>query len=290
MEDKLSRVQLFFEENLKIKELINKPLDIKFGDDMSIDYENCLCETLSKIEFEFEKLAYIARIGKDEIENKFKAYRTILDNCGFNLDKLQNFYRTCFINMSDEIINKSKNEFIGYSLNKNIYMLLNESTSINEMLHVVHSYMVNDEKLYKDIPKLSEKKYKNGEDVNLYGIESKMARDIFNWLPDNSENGVTDILSLPNKTVMMIRDRGHALSLEIEKENDKVYVKYFIPKICNLDMVNKLQGVHQVKTLSTGTTGEFISNNENVGFDVASFIEKVPTDMDINDLNIYKSK
>lgn len=77
---------------------------------------------------------------------------------------------------------------------------------------------------------------------------------------------------------MMVRDRGHALSIEIEKENDKYYVKYFIPKICNIDMVNSLKGVNKVTRDSKYTVGVFETDLERLPFEIINFISKVPMD------------
>ena len=79
---------------------------------------------------------------------------------------------------------------------------------------------------------------------------------------------------------MMVRDRGHALSIEIEKENDKYYVKYFIPNINNVDMVNELKGVRKVNDQSKFTTGIFETNLENLTSNLTDFIGHVPTDFD----------
>lgn len=43
------------------------------------------------------------------------------------------------------------------------------------------------------------------------------------------------------KLLMMVRDRGHALSIEITLNGQNARLEYFIPKVCNVDMVNNLQ-------------------------------------------------
>ena len=41
----------------------------------------------------------------------------------------------------------------------------------------------------------------------------------------------------------MARDLGHALTIEIEIENTKAHVSYFILKVCNIDMINNLKRI-----------------------------------------------
>ena len=45
----------------------------------------------------------------------------------------------------------------------------------------------------------------------------------------------------------MIRDRGHALTIEITINNDKARIDYFIPKIININMINALSGANKVR-------------------------------------------
>ena len=57
---------------------------------------------------------------------------------------------------------------------------------------------------------------------------------------------------------MMIRDRGHALTIEIDIDGNEVLINYFIPKLRNINMINELPGVYKVKDNEyIGTTGIF---------------------------------
>ena len=58
--------------------------------------------------------------------------------------------------------------------------------------------------------------------------------------------GWTDIVSMEKKMLMMVRDRGHALTIEIDKEEAGAVFKYFIPKLCNRDMIEKLPGINKI--------------------------------------------
>ena len=63
-------------------------------------------------------------------------------------------------------------------------------------------------------------------------------------------------------------------------------LEYFIPKLCNIDMINALPGVNKVNANSIGATGVIEVETANLSKTLFSFIEKVPTDDDM----IFESK
>ena len=184
-----------------------------------------------------------------------------------------------FSNMNEKLVNEVGENCVGYKIFRGVD--LSKGKSLNEILHIVHQTVINNEKNLNSLPKLQEKVNNDGETITLYGSMNEVASIIFNNFPKELSCGITEIVSLSNNNVViMVRDRGHALSIEIEKENDKYYVKYFIPKINNVDMVNNLKGVRKVTDESKFTTGIFETNLENLPFNLVDFISKVPTDFD----------
>ena len=81
--------------------------------------------------------------------------------------------------------------------------------------------------------------------------------------------------------IMMVRDRGHALSIEVTLNKDNARIEYFIPKICYVEMVNILPGVIIVIDDSIGTTGAIEVEVKDLPTALFNFISMVPTDMDI---------
>ena len=79
----------------------------------------------------------------------------------------------------------------------------------------------------------------------------------------------------------MVRDRGHALSIEITLNNDKARIEYFIPKLWNIDMINKLPGVNKVDNNSVGATGVIEVDKNELPQVLFNFISKVPMDSDM---------
>ena len=80
----------------------------------------------------------------------------------------------------------------------------------------------------------------------------------------------------------MIRDRGHALTIEITINNDKARIDYFIPKIININMINALSGANKVRENSVWATGVIEVNKDILNGTLFNFIFKVPTDRDLD--------
>ena len=182
--------------------------------------------------------------------------------------------------MSESLVNEVGNNCVGYSMFNGIS--LEKGKSINEILHIVHQTIINDESNYKGLPIVSRKQNDEGYDITLYGNSEQVSNNIFNILPKNLSSGDIDIMSLSDdKIIIMARDLGHALVVEIEKENEMYYVNYFIPKICNIDMVNNLKGVKKVTDESNYTVGNFAANQNNLYLEVLNLLSSVPMDKDM---------
>lgn len=80
---------------------------------------------------------------------------------------------------------------------------------------------------------------------------------------------------------MMVRDVGHALTIEVTINNNIARMEYFIPKLCNINMINALPGVNKVNENSIGATGVIETDISNLSGTLFYFISKVPTDLDM---------
>ena len=84
---------------------------------------------------------------------------------------------------------------------------------------------------------------------------------------------------MTDKILMMVRDRGHALTIDIDTaKKDDILVRYFVPKLCNRDMVEALPGVNKAGISESGATGLFQTSGEELPKALFDFIGKVPTD------------
>lgn len=284
----LEVIETFFRYDLKIKKIMHDVAPnymYKNDSEYLLSYSEQLNDALSSVKFYFNKMLDMLNysdIDKRYVESFIQNYQQQLIKINLEFDKLSKFYVSCFANISDELINKVNSECIGYSVNDSIR--LTEGKTVNEILHIIHQSVINNEKVYKSMPVLNQKYNMEGYPITLYGHNYGIAEKIFNYFPTNIICGDTDILSLNNKILIMVRDRGHALMIEIEKEDkDEIYyVKYFIPKICNMEMVNSLKGVRKVNSNYGYTNGVFECDEQSLPYELVTFISKVPTDYDIN--------
>jgi hypothetical protein len=224
------------------------------------------------------------------INEKFDGYQDDLllstDSYGHMLE----FYKNDVTDMSPKLINSVNTEFMGYSAFVNDLKAMKSAKSINEILHVIHSYITNNENIYHAVPDVLTKTLANGSSVSLRGVKEPLGESIVKAIDSNLDIGDTDILTIKDVNCegtyhyyMMVRDVGHALTLELTPTNKGYQLNYFIPKICNYDMINKLPGVSKVKIGDMYAVGEIpnsINNNE-VPNAINEFIKKVPTDNDM---------
>jgi len=286
MEEQLKNIETFFKLNLEIKNLMLKcaPNDTdNYNMDSSIKYGDKLYFAIEDIKDMFIKLFNILNINhlSDYLDKLFKHYQEELLNCNYNFKKMKDFYQNNFSNMNPSLIDKIKDTFIGYYFFNSLETIIGEVKTINELLHVLHSYILNNEHIYQSMPVIQKRQILNGSPITLYGKKNMIAKNLFNNIPVDLFLGPTDIVAFDNKIIMMIRDLGHALSIEIDIENEKCMVKYFIPKICNPAMARELKGVNPIKDNVKFANGKFECNIEELGIVLYDFLGKVPTDKDM---------
>ena len=248
----------------------------------------------------FDSLRYIIRSLKQIIEpyDSFGAFSRKIDElaqiwitkfitCKLDLDKLRSFYQDFVTGMSEDLVRTTKSSFSAYSWQNDISKPLSQCHTINELLHVMHFHVMNNENNLQSLNVIAEKKVNHEyEPLTLYGEINELSKKIFDSFPQEVDVGITDIVSFGNtgKIIMMIRDLGHALTIEIDNFEEDILISYFIPKLCNIDMINKLPGINKVKE-GTGTfdgaTGRYVTTKENLCRDLFDFLSKVPTDFDI---------
>lgn len=150
-------------------------------------------------------------------------------------------------NMDFSLVNKINEEIKGYYLFNDYQKLFCECTSINEMIHVLHSYFVNCEDFYNKGPLIHKYEDEHANVITLYGFKSALAEQTFNNLKSAEiDSSILSILSINNNQLLiMARDLGHATTIEITIEDDKAFVNYFIPKIRQLKMVIKEIGLRE---------------------------------------------
>lgn len=276
-------------------ELAPTPTD-DFDESTRIAYVDKIYNSLKDFEYLFQSSLKGLKMGKDvdkSVKIFFKKSKENLAIGSFGKGSSQTIFQRFFSDMSKSLIENVKDNFVGYTGygEEELSMLINEAGTINELLHICHSYIMNNERILGSITKLDEKKNDFGYPIKLFGEKSEISEDLFEKFPLDLYVGWTDIVSIQNQILMMVRDRGHALTLDIDTSQDKPFVKYFIPKICNEDMVRSLPGVDKNNLSENGASGSFECEKQDFLEKLFGFIEKVPMDRDIplkkNDLDKF---
>ncbi len=293
MDEKLIKLQHFFEVDVKLKkEMLNisPPTDEQYIDEVSISkYVENVNDSLIYI---FSELKCIASdiFGNDSnIMSRIIAMEAIIKNrfysCCYDIDKLRLFYKNFISNMGIDFINSVKAECVGYTFGGTSSS--QTAITINEMLHFMHSYILNNDNILQSIPKNDEKVNDFKYPIVFRGYKVPIFEQLFAAFPNDLDVGWTDMVAVSErKLLMMVRDRGHALTLEISLNAQTARLEYFIPKLCNIDMINDLPGINKVNENSVGATGVIEVSINELSKTLFDFISKVPMDSDI----VFKSR
>ena len=290
----LETLKNFIKTDLSIKndllELAPNKSD-NFDESSKINYIDKLYKSLKDLEFDFKSslkgFNFDDKINESltEFFNKEKEKLAISNYNNINCNEI---YQNNFSDMSKTFIEDVKKTFVGYtSFNENdLNTSIKEAKTINELLHTCHSYIMNNQSILSSITKISEKQNQFKYPISLYGEQTKSAEELFNNFPMDLDVGWTDIISLEDQIFMMVRDRGHALTIDIDTSKDDYLVKYFVPKLCNEEMIKALPGINKDNISQNGASGCFQCKNTEFTNKLFSFIEKVPTDNDIPPIHI----
>ncbi len=282
VEENLEKLQLYFKYDLAVKEILVKSNPNSSDDydlNTRINYLNKIANNLDELEVIFDKICLLLNDTylQNNIKELFNKYRVKLSNINPNIDSVSSFYHTYLSNMRPEFINIVEKSFFGYqAIPKSANDIFDKIETVNELLHAIHASIVNNENLYQEMPVVA----KDGNAI-LYGVQNDMAYDLFLNIPRDPIEEIEsprEILALKDRILIMARDLGHALTIDIKAFGDKCQVKYFIPKVCNYDMVNSLKGVRKVKEGDMFTDGEFECNTKDLTKEIVTLMENVPMD------------
>ena len=287
MEKDILEFELVFLYDIYIKrKLYDNILSSNIIDnDFLIKYQNKLINLIDDIEYKIEKMFLVNFPNNQDIisdiEILFTNMKKRLSNITITNDNLRKFYMDNFSNLENEIINLSHKTFKGYTFfnEKDTQNIIRKCHTVNELLHVAHTLTINNYNLIKKFPSIN-KSLNNQSLIKLHGNITPLSNEIFKILDTNLDTGDIDIFSLSktNKVIMMIRDKGHATSLEIDDDNDKLFINYYIPKIINANMVNSLPGVKKINNDSPYTVGSFYLKKDDLP-KLNKFIDMIPDDL-----------
>ena len=278
----------FLQTDMKIKETLVglAPTTMEsYNEESKLEYLDKIYKTMKNLKLEFTDIAksFDFESGiQDAIQRYFKKNENNIVESFSNRESAQSLYKRYFSDMNIELVESTKRECKGHLLIRDIEGLIEDAGSINELLHIMHSYITNNEEILRAMPIVKQKQNSNEENITLYGIETEFSKEIFEKIPEDLSAGAIEILSTENKILMMVRDVGHALSIDIDTFNvDEIFVKYFVPKLCNRNMIEALPGINLNGITENGATGGFITGKDDMTQKLFDFIGKVPTDGDM---------
>lgn len=213
--EKIIKLQHFFSVDTKIKKEIYDiaPQSLNgYIDETSIsEYTDKLNDSLIYILSELKCVALDVFGKESSIFNKVcyleQDIKTNFYSCGFDIEKLKSFYQKYISNMEPSFIDDVKRSYIGYYFGGGVSPLKKAST-INEILHLMHSRIINNEGLLQSIPLLNEKDNQHNNTISLRGIRNPMFEQLFMMFPTDLDCGITDMVIINEKTlIMMVRDR-----------------------------------------------------------------------------------
>lgn len=289
--DSLQKLELFFKYDMEIKNIlygIQVDESDKYNRESLDSKRDKIYNSLKDLRWYFKDISNKFMLSLDKrIDDLFDSYVEKLYKCTSN--NLNRYYNNMFIFCNDYLTDLDSSfvravgeNSIGYSAYSPISCMSKVKT-VNELLHMIHMHITNDLSTYNSINLLDSKENSIGYDINLRGRVNDIGLSIFKSIPLSLPCGDMDIISFSsNKVLIMVRDMGHALVLDILKNGDHCEVKYHIPKICNVSMVQKLKGLGtKVTSESIYAFGYFEVPIDKIGEEVSNFISMVPTDVDM---------
>lgn len=251
-------------------------------------------DTLSKNlqEFYHKGLVFLNQLGTDEsvlkiLQSRFKESFEVLFHAG-DASEIKQFYRNYITDLRPIILEKVGSSFSGNTSYNYINPVIKEAKTVNECLHIMHSYIVNNETIHQKMP--LQAKIEGNLEIDYYGYSSTIGDMIYHELIElKLDSPYIDIFSIPedNRVLLMIQGYGHATTFDIKeyKKGTSYMVHYFIPKISNPEMVNRLKGVNKVSDnsdLHDFTTGIFYAQSiEDLKKNLFDVIKHLPTDFDM---------
>lgn len=202
----------------------------------------------------------------------------------YDRESIKKLYKEVIADIDVEKLENDIKEELYAGTFHDLEKVVGKASTINELLHVLHSYVMNNEEILTCAPIIKEKQNQRRQPIKLRGENSELAEKIFNEFPTNLDSAWTEIVSMNGKVIIMARDLGHALSINIEESDNKYFkIEYFIPKACNQEKAKKLPGINlrSVTGDMDGASGSFEVEKGELSYKLFSFIEQVPTDDDI---------
>lgn len=163
--------------------------------------------------------------------------------------RMRRIYDTALNDMSEGLIAAVRRDFFGWndpqSRNRNFAQALGQCRTINEILHVVHTSIMQNEELLRSLSVWGRVANAEGQALGV-GVRTELgakvfgaAAQLFKTLPSPA----LICLAHPQGVHIMLRDFGHAATIDIEADAAGVArVRYYLPKTFGRESVKHLPG------------------------------------------------
>lgn len=257
-----------------------------YSEESRIDYADKAFKGYKDMEWRFLKMNdEFQLVEPEKIEEFFRKGEKKFEIGSYDAETVNDLYTENIIKLRSEFVEKMKEESYGYGLNfakESLEVGLEQAQSTNELLHAFHRAITNDETILQKVPALAVKREGGYDEIVLRGDDGEIGRRIFEAIPEDADIDATDIVSMGERAIMMVRGRGHALLVQAEAFDPgsrQVLVNYNIPKVIDREMMKRLPGIDVIT--DAGANGQFACMVDEVGEKMLDFIERVPTDADL---------
>lgn len=227
----------------------------------------------------------------DQIRNQYLEK----NNNSFQVEEFEENFNQAVRLMNQDFVWQVNSQIAGY-LNRreeNFAQILNQANSLNEILNLMHSYLIQNEDII-----LSQKAWRyfeNKEDMGLiaaYGQKTSLADNLFQLLRGKIQDQAITIYCFNDTIYLLLRDYGHSTSMVINtSEKDKVKINYKVFKTLRLEKIKALRGFEHLDPNGQAATGQFwINADANIAFEINEFIAAIPMDEDFVKVFDHKGK
>jgi len=315
----LQKFQHFFDLDIALKQkLVDLAPPLNLSEEETFKYSDKLYKSLNSIEKQLIDIANTFGFGDSVnqiIQTSISGYKDKIAQTDYSINDLSRLYNECFAMMGEKTLDTIRENVFPYSsiytdydaeiqklidtgaeqwaIDDEIWMkdnsvnlstLISKCSSVNEILHTFHDYITYDNELLKTISTRKQKSNDDGYLVSLRGNENQIAEQIFQEYDISTSSGDVEVIGFDeNNALLMCRDRGHALTIEIQKKNcNEVGIYYFIPKMGTGDLILNydnlgFKGINSKKD-SSFIIGSFVSNYELAATEIMNIIKLTPTD------------
>ncbi|MBR2587820.1 MAG: hypothetical protein IKD77_01270 [Bacilli bacterium] len=285
----LQQVDQFFKIDAEIKDLLYNSAPNVTED--PVECSDRMWKLVSKIESKFKRLCDTLGFDYNMIKPSIENAKKQIMEANYSYQDFARIYNECFAKITDSTL-KSIGENVNiHAPGAGILQLINGEKSFNEILHILHSTVLNSNEMLRSISEIETYVCPGGNinfSVSLRGQANENARDIFNTFvkyckkipPKYQSFGYTDFIAIDDKKILFqVRDAGHCTTGEIIKQDDGQFgVSYIIPKITNDEMVSKVKGINGFTKGDIYAVGTFLTSSESLAEDISELIMSIPGD------------